>query len=289
MILIVIALAVIVMRLITMRQLMKTRTRWATVWRWSGLTLVALLVLLAAARPGVDPVEKQAAAAKQSGVNTNVFLIVDRSVDSGVEDFGDGQPRMSGIRTDIAAVIGRYPQARFAVIAFASRPSLDWPLSDDAWSLEPVVARLSPYDGSPDDSSQVNSAAAANVLRYQLIAAGQQYPESQSLVYYFGSGAGGTARRRVSSTRCQARWTAERCSATERRSTNRVCNASRNNSASPTSIETPVSRWPKRRRVPIPPLSRPRTQSLLRMSSPARSCTGCSPRWQRCCCCSRSI
>ena len=191
-ILIVIALAVIVMRLITMRQLMKTRTRWATVWRWSGLTLVALLVLLAAARPGVDPVEKQAAAAKQSGVNTNVFLIVDRSVDSGVEDFGDGQPRMSGIRTDIAAVIGRYPQARFAVIAFASRPSLDWPLSDDAWSLEPVVARLSPYDGSPDDSSQVNSAAAANVLRYQLIAAGQQYPESQSLVYYFGSGAGGS-------------------------------------------------------------------------------------------------
>ena len=189
-ILIVIAFAVIVMRLITMRQLMKTRTRWATVWRWSALTLVALLVLLAAARPGVDPVEKQAATAQQSGVNTNVFLIVDRSVDSGVEDFGDGQSRMSGIRTDIAALIERYPQARFAVIAFASRPSLDWPLSDDAWSLEPVVARLSPYDGSPDDSSQVNSAAAANVLRYQLIAAGQRYPDSESLVFYFGSGAG---------------------------------------------------------------------------------------------------
>ena len=31
-----------------------------------------------------------------------------------------------------------------------------------------------------------------NVLRYQLIAAGQQYPGSDSLVYYFGSGAGGS-------------------------------------------------------------------------------------------------
>lgn len=191
-ILIAIAAAVIVMRLITMRQLMKTRARWATVWRWSGLTLVALLVLLAAARPGVDRVEKQAAATKQSGVNTNVFLIVDRSVDSRVEDFGDGRSRMSGIRADIAALIERYPQARFGVIAFASRSSLDWPLSDDAWSLEPLVERLSPYDGSPDDSSQVNSAAAANVLRYQLIAAGQQYPDSESLVFYFGSGAGGS-------------------------------------------------------------------------------------------------
>jgi Ca-activated chloride channel homolog len=191
-ILMVIAVAVIAMRLITMRQLMKARTRWATVWRWSGLTLGLLLVVLAAARPGVDPVERQAAAAKQSGASANVFLIVDRSVDSGVEDFGDGQPRMSGIRADIAALIDRYPQARFAVITFASRPSLDWPLSEDTWSLAPVMARLHPYAGSPDDSSQVNSAAAANVLRYQLIAAGQQYPDSDSLVFYFGSGAAGS-------------------------------------------------------------------------------------------------
>jgi Ca-activated chloride channel homolog len=190
-ILIVIAVAVIVMRLITMRQLMKTST-WATVWRWSGLTLAVLLMLLAAARPGIEPGEQEAAAAKQSGRNTNVFLLVDRSVDSRVEDYGDGQSRMSGIRADIAALTDRYPQARFALIAFASRPSLDWPLSDDAWSLDPVITRLSPYDGTPDDSSQVNAAAAANVLRYQLIAAGQQYPDSESLVFYFGSGAGGS-------------------------------------------------------------------------------------------------
>jgi Ca-activated chloride channel homolog len=191
-ILIVIAVAVIVMRLITMRQLMKTSTGWGTVWRWSGLTLVVLLMLLAAARPGIDPGEQQAAAAKPSGRNTNVFLIVDRSVDSRVEDYGDGQSRMSGIRADIAALIDRYPQARFALIAFASRPSLDWPLSDDAWSLQPVITRLSPYAGTPEDGSQVNAAAAANVLRYQLIAAGQQYPDSESLVFYFGSGATGS-------------------------------------------------------------------------------------------------
>ena len=189
-ILMVIAVSVVVMRLITMRQLMRT-TRWATVWRWCGLTLAVLVVMIAAARPGLAPGEEETTAARQSGVNANVFFIVDRSADSRVDDFGD-RSRMDGIRADIAALIDRYPHARFALIAFASRPSLDWPLSEDAWSLEPVVARLSPYDGVPGDSGQVNAAAAANVLRYQLIAAGQQYPDSESLVFYFGSGAGGS-------------------------------------------------------------------------------------------------
>jgi hypothetical protein len=95
---------------------------------------------------------------------------------------------MSAIRADVAALVDRYPQARFAVITFAARPSLEWPLSQDAWSLHPSIARL-----SADSSDEpVNAAAAANVLRYQLIAAGQQYRDSQNLVFYFGSGAPGS-------------------------------------------------------------------------------------------------
>jgi Ca-activated chloride channel homolog len=192
-ILIVIAVAVITLRLLTMRQLYATTgARWATVWRWCGLTLAVLLVMIAAARPGIEPGGQESATLKESGQNTNVFFIVDRSVDSRVEDYGDGMSRMSGIGADIAALIDRYPQARFALIAFAARPSLDWPLSDDAWSLRPVIARLAPYDEVPEDTNQVNAAAAANVLRYQLIAAGQQYPDSENLVFYFGSGAGGS-------------------------------------------------------------------------------------------------
>ncbi|HEX2286043.1 MAG TPA: VWA domain-containing protein [Mycobacterium sp.] len=190
--LIVIAAAAVVLRLITMQQLASSGSqRWATVWRWSGLTLAVLLVVIAAARPGIDHGEQEAAAASRSGENTNVFFVVDRSADSRVEDYGDGESRMSGIRADVEALIDRYPRARFAVIAFASRPSLDWPLSEDAWSLKPVISRLAPY-AAAGDGEQVNAAAAANVLRYRLIAAGQQYPDSQSLVFYFGSGAPGS-------------------------------------------------------------------------------------------------
>ena len=189
--LLVAAVVVIGLRLLTMRRLHATAgARWSTVWRWSGLTLAALLVLIAAARPGIDHGARGAAAAR-SAHNTNVFLLVDRSADSAVEDHGDRQSRMSAIRNDIEALIDRYPQARFAMIEFSSRASLDWPLSEDSWSLKPEVARLAPYPEIETDED-VNAAAASNVLRYQLIGAGQQYPGSRSLVFYFGSGAPGS-------------------------------------------------------------------------------------------------
>jgi hypothetical protein len=191
-VLLVIAVVVVALRLLTMRRLHATAgARWTTVGRWAGLTLAILLILIAAARPGIEHGERGSAVAKQSAENTNVFFLVDRSADSAVEDHGDRQPRMSAIRSDIEALIDQYPAARFAVIAFASRASLDWPLSEDAWSLRPEVARLSPYPAN-DTTEDVNAAAAANVLRYQLIAAGQQYPDSKSLVFYFGSGAPGS-------------------------------------------------------------------------------------------------
>lgn len=177
-ILAVIAVALIALRLLTMRQLHTTAgAQWSTVGRWCGLTLAVLLVLIAAARPGIGPLPRDVAVAKQLGSNTNVFIVVDRSAES------------DGIRGDIEALIDRYPQARFAVISFAARPSLDWPLSEDVWSLQPLVSRLTPYS---DDRGLVNAAAAANVLRYQLIAAAQQYPDAQNLVFYFGSGAAGS-------------------------------------------------------------------------------------------------
>jgi hypothetical protein len=192
-ILIVVAVAVVALRLLNMRRLHASGgPRWATVWRWSGLTLAVLLILIAAARPGIEHGERRAAAAAQSADNTNIFLVVDRSADTAVEDFGDRQSRMSGIRSDIETLIDRHPRARFAMIAFASRPSLDWPLSADTWSLRPEIVRLAPY-AATESTEDVNAAAAANVLRYQLIAAGQQYPDAENLVYYFGSGAAGSS------------------------------------------------------------------------------------------------
>lgn len=178
------AVSLVVLRLLSLRQAARAGRR--VLLRWLPTTAAILLVLLAAARP-VTGSAAEPAPAQASQTGANVYFLVDRSADSAVTDFG-GAPRMSGMRDDIEAVIDAHPGARFALISFAARPAIDWPLSADAWSLTPVVAALNPYPGA--DSTEVNAAAAANVLRYQLISAGQQFPQAENLVYYLGSGAG---------------------------------------------------------------------------------------------------
>ncbi|SEH49184.1 hypothetical protein SAMN04489835_0463 [Mycolicibacterium rutilum] len=192
-VLIAVAVLAVVLRLITMRQLAgRAGQRWTTVWRWSGLTLAVVLMLIAAARPAIGGDGPDATAAGTTGAPDdvpNVFLIVDRSADTAVPDY-DGRPRIAGIRDDVTALVDHYPGARFALITFASRPSLEWPLSEDAWSLGSTVAGVTALAG--EDAVGVNAAAASNVLRYQLIAAGQRTPGAPNLVFYFGPGAPGS-------------------------------------------------------------------------------------------------
>jgi hypothetical protein len=189
--------ALVLARLVALRQvlLLAGKRRGRAVLRWSGVTLAVLLIIAAATRP--QPRDETHGATVSSGQapaggNLNVFLIVDRSADSGIEDYGAGEPRIAGMRDDIAALIEQYPAARYALVSFASRAALDWPLSEDVWSLRPTIAALSARQGGADARSDVNAAAAGNALRYQLIQVAQQYPGSRNVVLYFGSGAPGS-------------------------------------------------------------------------------------------------
>lgn len=161
--------------------------RRRAVMRWTGVTLAVLLLIIATTRPALLN-DGRRDAISTPGANLNVFLVVDRSADVNVEDYGNGEPRIAGMRDDIAALINQYPAARFALITFASKASLDWPLSEDVWSLRPTIAALASQNAGPD----TNAGAADNVLRYQLIQAAQQYPGSRNVVLYFGSGAPGS-------------------------------------------------------------------------------------------------
>ena len=182
-----VATVIVVARVAVWRRIPAQARTGAVLWRWGGLTAAALLLVLAAARPVIET-DEQTATRVAGDQAPNIFLLVDRSPDMQVRDIGD-LTRMALARTDISALIDRYPDARFAVIAFAARPALDWPLSADTWSLRPLIAGLQPYGSDPLDSSQTNVGAAGNVLRYQLLGAGQQYPRAKNLVFYLGAGA----------------------------------------------------------------------------------------------------
>jgi hypothetical protein len=185
------AAAIVVARVVALRRLTAPGRTPTALWRWSGLTLAALLLLVAAARPVIGS-DDQGTVRAAGDADPNVFIVVDRSADMRVEDLAGGRERMAGARDDISALIDRYPDARFAVIAFASRPSLDWPLSADTWSLRPVTSAMTPYASAPDAVLQTNVGAAGNVLRYQLIGARLQFPRAQNLIFYLGAGAAET-------------------------------------------------------------------------------------------------
>jgi Ca-activated chloride channel family protein len=183
----VLAAAILATRIVMLRRLTATGRTRVAVWRWCGLTLAMLLLLAAAARPVIDPDEHGPSRVADREA-PNVFLVVDRSPDMRVQNYPDGAARMSVARGDMLALIDRYPGARVAVISFAERPALEWPLSADTWSLRPLADAFEPYASTPD-SSQVNAGAAGNMLRYQLISAVQQYPRAKTLVFYLGAGA----------------------------------------------------------------------------------------------------
>lgn len=178
------AVAILALRLTALSR--AARSRWG-VLRWLATTVALVSVLLAAARPGSEAAPAQTARDAGSA-GQNVFFVVDLSEDSAIEDF-DGADRLSAIRDDIDTLIAAHEGARFGVITFTSRPAVQWPLSGDAWSLQPLVDTLTPAAGPAASAAQANAAAAANVLRYQLIAARQHYPQADEVVYYFGSGA----------------------------------------------------------------------------------------------------
>ncbi|MGV9801125.1 vWA domain-containing protein [Mycobacterium sp. NPDC003449] len=156
-------------------------------WRWAGLTAAAVLLLLAAARPVLGGAADRPARIA-GATEPSIFLVVDRSADMRATDRG-GRARIAAARADIEALIDHYPKARFAVIAFDSRASLDWPLSEDTWSLRPVIDELRPYPSAPGATAQTDVGAAGTALRYQLISAVQQYPRAENLVFYLGAGA----------------------------------------------------------------------------------------------------
>lgn len=196
--LIALAVVLVAIRMLALyRMLLRTGTgRYRrVVARWATLTAAGLLLVLAAARPGLahnDP-QRPAANKPAAAANANVFFVVDRSVDGRVTDHAGATSRMSGIRADIAALIDQYPRARFTLIGYAAKAQLDWPLSDEVWGLKPFVNGLSPYTEVPPDAMfRVNAAAANTLLRTKLAEATAHYRDSKNLVFYFGEGAGGS-------------------------------------------------------------------------------------------------
>jgi Ca-activated chloride channel family protein len=209
--LLVAALAVVLARCFTL-----WRTRGATgkprlrqLGRWASITAALLMVVLAAAGPvarGEDITQTAVDHTKKispTGADLNIYLVVDRSVSTMARDQGPGEgtaraSRISAIRADAAALVEKFPEARFNVVGWGTSAQVEWPLSPDRYTLAATLRGLPPYSIGPIRNGpetpvlstylDVDRGAAAPLLGSMLDSQRTTYPERANVVVYFGCG-----------------------------------------------------------------------------------------------------
>ncbi|MFJ6156236.1 VWA domain-containing protein [Pseudarthrobacter sp. NPDC092184] len=151
--------------------------------RRAGLRHATLVLLLtgAALRPGLPGGTAPAASA-----DLNVFFVVDTTTSMVAEDYGNAEPRMAGVRQDIAAIAEELPGARFSVITFDTTAHVRMPLTTDTLALETITSVLEPQVTSYAKGSSIT--AARQLLSERLTVARQSHPGRPRLVYYLGDG-----------------------------------------------------------------------------------------------------
>ena len=142
---------------------------------------LVVLLLLAALRPGVPGGSVRAAA-----TDVNVFFVVDTTSSIAAEDYGNGSPRLDGVRKDIMAVAGELAGARFSMITFDSQAVVRMPLTTDASALDTLTGVLEPQVTVYSTGSSVT--VARTLLNERLKAARDSHPERARIVYYLGDG-----------------------------------------------------------------------------------------------------
>lgn len=148
---------------------------------WFRRGAMVLLLTLAFLRPGVGGVDASSAASQ-----LDVFFVVDTTSSVVAQDFGTGEPRLSGVKADLKAIAAKLPGASFSLIGFAQEAKVLVPLTSDGNALTNSIDGLSPEVTAYSRGSSVT--VAAKSLAARLAAAKKSRPDRARLVYYFGDG-----------------------------------------------------------------------------------------------------
>ncbi|MET0843167.1 MAG: VWA domain-containing protein [Mycetocola sp.] len=149
--------------------------------RWGLRLCVVLLCVGALMRPTIpgEPIEAKTTEA-------DVFLVVDTTSSILAEDWAEGEPRLNGIKSDIAALVNQLAGARFALVTFDQVATLDVPLTTDAAAVLSAVDVFRPEPSEKAVGSSIG--IAQGVLADRLRIAASQSPERARAVFYFGDG-----------------------------------------------------------------------------------------------------
>lgn len=148
---------------------------------WAMRLLLVLACVALLLRPGIP-----GGATQTLATDTDIVLVVDTTASIVAEDWGDGEPRLDGIRDDVRALVEEYPGARFALITSDAAAELRMPLTTDTTALMGSLEVLRPEVTSQSRGSSIG--IAAPLLSETLASAAESSPDRSRMVFYFGDG-----------------------------------------------------------------------------------------------------
>lgn len=148
---------------------------------WAGRLVLVLACIAMLMRPGIPGVPARIAA-----TDLDVLLVVDTTASIAAEDWGDGRPRLEGVRADVDALIAAYPGARFGLIAFDAQAQVRMPFSHDATALGSAMAVLGTEVTAYSRGSSIG--VAHQVVLETLRSAAETTTGRSRMVFYFGDG-----------------------------------------------------------------------------------------------------
>jgi Ca-activated chloride channel homolog len=102
--------------------------------RWSAM---GVLLVIVAADPALGGGQ---AAVKRS--DANVLFAVDTTGSMAAQDYNAGEPRLAGVRHDIAALADEFPGAHFSLVTFNSKTRVIVPWTTDRGALDSATQLL---------------------------------------------------------------------------------------------------------------------------------------------------
>lgn len=148
---------------------------------WAMRLVLVLACVAMLLRPGIP-----GGATQTLATDTDIVLVVDTTASIVAEDWGDGEPRLDGIRDDVRALVEEYPGARFALITSDAAAELRMPLTTDTTALMGSLEVLRPEVTSQSRGSSIG--IAAPLLTETLASAAESSPDRSRMVFYFGDG-----------------------------------------------------------------------------------------------------
>jgi Ca-activated chloride channel homolog len=149
---------------------------------WIGRVVMILLLLGIALRPVIPATESGPTA---SG-GLEVYFVVDTTSSSSAEDWGDGQPRLDGMRADIAAIADDLSGAQFSLVTFDAATVQRVPLTTDSSAIASAASVLEPEVSYYSRGSGIDQAV--EFMTALLKEADSESPAQQRVLYYLGDG-----------------------------------------------------------------------------------------------------